>query len=76
VGEVDRALHRISETPPGSYSNETERLTGRLHATLDFAQLQEIIDDGPIAFTVRVADRLATIGAAIETTYFPRVPVA
>jgi uncharacterized alpha-E superfamily protein len=75
VGEVDRALHRLSETLPGTYSNECERVTGRLHAMLDFTQLQEIVDEGPLKYAARIADRLSSIGAAIETTYFPRVPV-
>jgi hypothetical protein len=61
---------------PGTYSNECERVTGRLHAMLDFTQLQEIIDEGPLKYAARIGDRLGSIGAAIETTYFPRVPVA
>jgi uncharacterized circularly permuted ATP-grasp superfamily protein/uncharacterized alpha-E superfamily protein len=76
TAEVDRALHRLSETAPGTFSNEAERVTGRLQAMLDFVQLQEIIDEGPTHFAARVIDRLDAVGLAVETTYFPRVPVA
>lgn len=76
TSEVDRALHRLSETGMGAYSNEAERVTGRLQAMLDFVQLQEIIDEGATTFAARVADRLDAVGIAVESTYFPRVPVA
>jgi uncharacterized alpha-E superfamily protein len=74
--EVDRALHRISETAMGAYSNEVERVTGRLQAMLDFVQLGEILDEGPGRFAGRINERIDAIGAAIQDSYFPRVPVS
>jgi hypothetical protein len=43
---------------------------------LDYVRLGEIVDDGPVAFARRLSRRLAEIGTAIETTYFPLVPAA
>ncbi len=74
--EVDHALHRLSETQLGTFSNEAERVTGRLAAMLDYVRLREIVDEGTVAFARRLAARLAEIGTAVEATYFPLVPAA
>jgi uncharacterized alpha-E superfamily protein len=74
--EADKALHRISESPPGAFSNEAERVTGRLQAMLDFVQLGEILDEGAGRFAGRITERIDAIGGAIQSSYFPRVPVA
>jgi len=76
TSEVDHALHRLSGTAMGTYSDEAERVTGRLQAMLDFVQLQEIIDEGPTNFCSRIGARLDAVGMAVQTSYFPRVPVA
>jgi uncharacterized alpha-E superfamily protein len=76
TSEVDRALHRLSGTAMGAYSDEAERLTGRLQSTLDFVQLEEILDEEPTKFSARIGARLDAVGSAVQTSYFPRVPVA
>jgi uncharacterized alpha-E superfamily protein len=76
TSEVDHALHRLSGTAMGAYSDEAERVTGRLQAMLDFVQLKEILDEGPTNFSARVGARLDAVGMAVQTSYFPRVPVA
>lgn len=76
VLEVDRALHRLSQTPAGSFSNEAERVTGRLAAMLDYVRLAEILAEGPTVFARRLSVHLADVGSAIEATYFPLVPAA
>jgi uncharacterized alpha-E superfamily protein len=68
-------LHRISETAMGAYSNEAERVTGRLQAMLDFVQIGEVLDEGGDRFAARFAERADAIGSAIQASYFPRVPV-
>ncbi len=73
--EVDRALHHLSETAMGAFSNEAERVTGRLQAMLDFVQLGEILDEGADRFAGRIAERIDAIGSSIQASYFPRVPV-
>jgi uncharacterized alpha-E superfamily protein len=76
TSEVDRALHRLSETEPGSFSNQAERVIGRLTSMLDFVQIAEILDEGPVDFSSRLSARLAETGSAVEATYFPLVPAA
>jgi uncharacterized alpha-E superfamily protein len=76
VAETNLALHRLSETVPGTFSNEVERVTGRLKSTLDFVKLEEILDEGPTNFATRAIDHLDEAGLALEATYFPRIPVA
>jgi uncharacterized alpha-E superfamily protein len=76
TNKVDRALHRLSGTAMGAYSDEAERVTGRLQAMLDFVQLEEILDEGPTKFSARIGARLDAVGSAVQTSYFPRIPVA
>jgi len=76
TSEVDHALHRLSETAPGTFSNQAERVTGRLTSMLDFVALNEIFEEGPVDFARRLGARLAEVGDAVEATYFPLVPAA
>ena len=76
IREVDSALHRISQTAAGTFSNDAERMVGRLLAMLDFAQIGEITNEGLGAFTSRIGDRLDPLSIAVERIYFPRIPVA
>jgi uncharacterized alpha-E superfamily protein len=76
ITEADHALHRLSETEIGTFGNEAERVTGQLTSMLDFVRLGEIVAEGPTHFAKRVCSRIAGIGSAIESTYFPLVPVA
>jgi uncharacterized alpha-E superfamily protein len=73
--EVDDALHRISETSPGEFSNEAERVTGRLQAMLDFISINEILEEGSSRFAGRIAESIDAVGAAVQASYFPRIPV-
>lgn len=73
--EIDEALHRISETAVGMFSNAAERESGRLQAMLDFVSIGEILDEGAGRFASRVADAVDGVGSAIQSSYFPRVPV-
>jgi len=75
VHAVNDALHRLSETPAQSYSNEAERLLGRMQALLDFVTVNEIVDEGITAFAGRLGERFDAVGAAIHAAYFPRIPV-
>jgi hypothetical protein len=43
---------------------------------LDFVQLTEILDEGSTNFSARVGARLDAVGMAVQTSYFPRIPVA
>jgi uncharacterized alpha-E superfamily protein len=74
--EIDASLHRISGTSTGSFSNEAELMLGRLLGTLDFLQVGEVTAQGLGTFAQQIADSLAGLAAAIESVYFPRIPVA
>ena len=75
VAEIDGALHRISETAIGTFSNNAERVSGRLLPLLEFVQIDEIVSEGSANFAMRLTERLLALGAATEGAYFPRVPV-
>ena len=76
IREIDASLHRMSRTVAGTFSNEAERVVGLLHGILDFVQVREIMNEGVIAFSQRIGERLDTLSVAIEDLYFPRIPVA
>jgi uncharacterized alpha-E superfamily protein len=76
VEAMDAALHQISETQPGTFSNDAERIVGRLLPILEFVQVDEIAAEGSPNFAARIVDRLSALSSATESTYFPRVPVA
>jgi hypothetical protein len=42
---------------------------------LDFVQIGEILDEGGDKFATRISDRADAIGASIQSSYFPRVPI-
>jgi len=74
--EVDLALHRISGTAPGTFSNDAERTLGQLLAILDYVQIEEVMGEGVAAFARRIGMRFDALAATIERLYFPRIPVA
>lgn len=76
IHETEQALHRLSETPAGTFSNEAERLVGRLAPMLDFTGIEEVLAEGIAVFSARIGERLSALSSAIEGAYFPRVPVA
>jgi len=76
VREVDISLHRVSGTSAGTYSNDAERVLGRLLAMLDFARASEIAYEGLAGFAQRICKRLDELAGAVERIYFPRIPVA
>jgi uncharacterized alpha-E superfamily protein len=46
VRNAQESLHSISGTPLGSFENESERLLGRLRSELDYAKIEEIMEQG------------------------------
>lgn len=74
--EVDSSLHRVSGTLAGTFSNDAERVLGRLLAMLDFAHAGEIASEGVASFAQVICRRLDDLSSAVEHIYFPRIPVA
>jgi uncharacterized alpha-E superfamily protein len=76
ANEVDAALHRISETPQGrGYTNQAEKLAGRLCAEFNFADVADVLHEGLHPFVRRVRHEIEDLMGAIQGVYFPRIPV-
>jgi len=72
---ADRALHAISNTPPGTFRNLAEKSLGRLKADLDFTNLQEVMDAGLHQFLDRFQEKLNEVGDSVFQTFFALRPV-
>ncbi len=69
---ANESLHAISGTPTGSFSNDAERLLGRLRAELAYTQAANVIASGLHEFIDRLETRLNEIGHAAYRTFFAR----
>lgn len=69
VEKVDVALHRISGTPRGTFSNEAERETGRLLSDLNFGSADDAFSVGLHGYLDALQERFNRIGEAIFETY-------
>ena len=74
VDRIDRNLHRISGTPRGTYSNEAERVAGRLLAELSYSSAGEILESGLHNYLDQAQSRLNEIGEGLFKAYvFPDI---
>lgn len=71
---LDIALHRLSGCPRTQYTNEAERLSGRLCSDLDYANIGEMFKTGLHQYLDRKQLRLIEIGAAMHKTYCEWLP--
>jgi len=69
VHQLDRALRRISGVPEGRFTNDAERLCGRLLAELRFSTGAEIMEQGLHATVDDIQLQLNAIGAALFQSY-------
>ncbi|MEI9962194.1 MAG: alpha-E domain-containing protein [Limisphaerales bacterium] len=69
VSELNRAIRRISGVSEGSFSNNAEKLTGRLLAELQFSSIDEIFDHGLHKYLDEAQLKLNNIGEALFLTY-------
>jgi uncharacterized alpha-E superfamily protein len=76
VTEMQAGLRAISNTAPGSYANEAERLTGKVLERLRYSRIDEILDDGLHAYLTGLIHQFNTIGEVIARTYFYYAAVA
>lgn len=72
---ADRALHSISDTPPGTFRNLAEKRLGRLKADLDFTEIEEVMDTGLHQFLDDFQKNLNEVGEAVFQTFFALRPV-
>jgi len=69
VREIDVALRRISGVPDNRFSNDAEKLAGRLLAELSFSTVGEIFDYGLHAYIDMLQTKLNAIGDALFQAY-------
>lgn len=69
VDRLDASLRHISGVSPRRFSNDAERLSGRLLAELQYSKIEEIFDIGLHDYVDQVQVRLNQIGDALFKTY-------
>jgi len=69
VDELDSALHRISGCERAHFSNEAERLSGKLGSDFNFTTISDIFQTGLHQYLDRTQGRLIEIGAAMRKEY-------
>lgn len=63
-------LHRIGGVSNGSFHNVAEKRLGRLEADLEYADIDEVLDQGMHEYLDNLQVRLNGVDAAIGTTFF------
>jgi len=69
VGELNYAVRQISGAAEGYFRNDTDKLTGRLLAELQFSTIDEIFDCGLHQYLDDAQTKLNNIGAALFNAY-------
>jgi uncharacterized alpha-E superfamily protein len=69
IDQVDAALHRISGTMRGTYSNESERECGMLLSSLNFGNPEDVLEEGLHLFLDEIQATLNKIAEEIFETY-------
>jgi hypothetical protein len=69
VRRLDEVLHSITGVPIGAYSNEAERLTGRMLAQLNFSNVDSVWQTGLHDYIDGLQERLNEIGQRVFETY-------
>jgi uncharacterized alpha-E superfamily protein len=69
VSEFNTALRHISGVQSGRFSNEAEKLAGRLEAELQFTAVEEIFEQGLHLYLDLFQTKLNSIGNAAFNAY-------
>ena len=69
VRELDTALRRISGVAPNRFSNDAEKLSGRLLAELSYTTVEEIFNSGLHLYIDSLQGKLNSIGGALYDAY-------
>jgi uncharacterized alpha-E superfamily protein len=69
LNELDATLRRISGVAPQKFSNDAEKLSGRLLSELQFSTVQEILGRGLHEYLDLVQQRFNQIGEAVFAVY-------
>jgi uncharacterized alpha-E superfamily protein len=66
---LESSLRAIAQSTSRRAGGKAERLAGRLHASLDYGQVDEIMDDDAHTFLTAIAKLCAQIHASIHQSY-------
>ena len=66
---VESSLGLVAQLSPRGLGGRVERLAGRLHASLDYGQVDEILSDNPHRFLDGIARQCQHIHNAVHQTY-------
>jgi uncharacterized alpha-E superfamily protein len=69
IDHMDRAIHRISGTKISGSHNESERLSGMLRSSIDYATIESIFEIGLHQYLDRTQGRLIEISNQLVKTY-------
>ena len=70
VRRAQESLHSVSGAPLGSFESEAERLVGRLRAELEYAKIEEIMEQGLHQYVDGLQGQLNEVGAAVSAQFF------
>ncbi|HSC88603.1 MAG TPA: alpha-E domain-containing protein, partial [Polyangiaceae bacterium] len=70
IHAAQASLHAITGTPIGSYETEAERQLGMLRSSLDFGQIEEVMEQGLHEYLDQLQTTLNEIGAAVHKRFF------
>jgi len=68
--QAEQALHAISGTRQGTFSNRAERRLGQLRSELAYSHVEEIIKSGLHEFLDNLQSQLIAVGQAVAETFF------
>ena len=69
AASVETSLRRIAEHVPRQTGGRAARLAGRLHASLDYGQVDEILSDNPHAYLEGIRRQVRQIHTAVYQAY-------
>lgn len=75
VQELNASLHKLSGCPLSNYSNEAEKLAGKLLSDLTYTSVQDVIGQGMHEWLDHCQERLNEIGESTFQAYMFQKPV-
>jgi uncharacterized alpha-E superfamily protein len=76
IASADEALHAISGTSVGAFSNLAEQRLGHLRSDLAYTEVRAVLAEGLHEFLDRLQTRMNSTGDSIHETFFASRPLA
>ncbi|MFC1925234.1 alpha-E domain-containing protein [Chloroflexota bacterium] len=70
VIRAEEALHKITGSQPGTFTNQAERRLGRLRAELDYSDIDEVFEGGLHEYLDSMQAKMNAVDDAIFNTFF------